>query len=322
MAGPGLHLWVPGTHVGWVGIGFLWCWRAWGCTLGCQDPVTSGGRWVPLSAGFLWVGGHWGAPLGAGDPMGWVGVGFLWVPLGWRALGCTLGCQDPIGSGGRWVPLGAGSLWVRGIGGAPLGATGWVGVGSLWFGWHGGAPLGAKTPLVWVGVGFPQVLGVSLGWRALGGTLGCWGSLWLDEHWDLLGRALGCTFGCRDSRGADGRWVPSQAGGPYGSEGFGAHPCCWCPRGWVGAPMGAGGPYGWMRTGISLGGRWAAPLGARTHVEQVGIGCPWVLGLPMGQKALGCTLSPAPYGGGLGAPMGAGVPLSSIPPCSAPWRTS
>ena len=171
-----------------------------------------------------------------------------------------------------------------------MGATGWVGVGSLWFGWHGGAPLGAKTPLVWVGVGFPQVLGVSLGWRALGGTLGCWGSLWLDEHWDLLGRALGCTFGCRDSRGADGRWVPSQAGGPYGSEGFGGHPCCWCPRGWVGAPMGAGGPYGWMRTGISLGGRWAAPLGARTHVEQVGIGCPRVLGVPMGQKALGRTL--------------------------------
>ena len=86
------------------------------------------------------------------------------------------------------------------------------------------------------------------------------------------------------------------------------------PTGWVVAPMGAGGPYGWMRTGISLGGRWAAPLGAGTHVEQVGIGCPWVLGLPMGQKALGCTLSPAPYGGVLGAPMGAGGPPELHPP--------
>ena len=182
----GVHPWVPGTPLGWVGIGHLWVlgvpmggwalgspWQGLGCTFGCQG-LTWGG-WALGSCG---VGGHWGAPLGAGDPMGWVGVGFLWVPLGWRALGCTLGCQDPIGSGGRWVPLGAGSLWVRGIGGAPLGATGWVGVGSLWFGWHGGAPLGAKTPLVWVGVGFPQVLGVSLGWRALGGTLGCWGPRW------------------------------------------------------------------------------------------------------------------------------------------------
>ena len=211
-------------------------WLAWGCTLGCQDPIASGGRWVPLGAG---------------------------VSLGWRALGGTLGCHRPHGVGGHWVPLG--SFELEGMGMHP-----WV-LGTPWGGWVLG------TFECWV----------PLGWRALGCTLGCQGPYGVGGHW-------AAPLGTRDALGVGGHW----------------------------APVGAGGPYGWVGSGISLGGRWAAPLGAGTHMDQAGIGCPQELGLPMGQKALGRTLSPAPYGGVLGAPMGAGVPLSSIPPCSAPWRTS
>ena len=55
--GIGLHLWVPGTHLGlgghWepLGAGVPLGWRVLGCTFGCQDPLGLGGLWVPLGAG-------------------------------------------------------------------------------------------------------------------------------------------------------------------------------------------------------------------------------------------------------------------------------
>ena len=189
--------------------GSLWVRRLWGAPLG--------GCWVsPMGAR---VGGHWAAPLGTRDALG---VGRHWAPLGaggphgWVGSGISLG--------GRWAaPLGAGTH------------VGWVGIGFLWcwvpLGWRTwGCTLGCRGPH---GVGIEHwVPSDTRGpYGVGGGTHGCWGSLWLDEDLDLLGRALGCTFGCWDSRGAGGHWVPLGAGAPYGSEGFGAHPCRQHPMG-------------------------------------------------------------------------------------------
>ena len=272
---------VASTLWGWFG-GTHGCWgslrldedqdllgRALGCIFGCWDS-TWGRRVLDALGcwGSLWVGRLWGATLGG-----------CWV--------APLGTKDSLGVGGHWAPLGAG------------GTHGWVGSG-ISLGGRWAAPLGAGTHVGWVGIGFLWCW-VPLGWRTCGctlgcqgphgvgtehwvpsdtrgpygvggGTHGCWGSQWLDEDRDLLGRALGCTFGCRDSCGAGGRWVPSGAGGPYGSEGFGVHP-------WEGAGLHPWVP-GWVGTGLHL---WVpgTPLG------WVGIGHPWVLGVPMGGWALG-----------------------------------
>ena len=253
--------------------------------------------------GSLWVGRLWGAPLGG-----------CWVaPMGARVVGhwaAPLGTRDALGVGGHWAPLGAG------------GPHGWVGSG-ISFGGRWAAPLGAGTHVGRMGVGCPHKLGVCMGrkalgrtlvagtlWGMFGGTHGCWGSQWLDEDWDLLGRALGCTFGCQ--------------GRPWGGRALGTLGC-WGPH-WIGWALGTLGCWGslWVSGLWDLHGRaWAAPLGARTHVGWVGVGSLWFGwhgGAPLGAKTpllrVGVgflwVLGSLWVGGHWGAPLGATDPMGWV----------
>ena len=174
----GLHLWVPGTHLGWWALGTLGCWGYFRLEGGGEHPWVLGthlgwwalgafGCWGPFRLeefgvhpwvpGTPWVGwellffgcqgspqvaGHQGAPLGARDPLG----------VGW-ALG-TFGCWGPYRLEGMGV-----HPWVLG--------TAWVGWALGFFGCRGspkeaghqGAPLGARDSLGVVGIGYLWVLG-------------------------------------------------------------------------------------------------------------------------------------------------------------------